>query len=95
MSKIKSLFLIGTIFVLCLFSFVIVGADDGGYRIEDYKFEGTYHKNNTVTVEETIKVQFTESRHGIYRTMPLFMDVKRDVGDVKRKCSSIKIKLKM
>ena len=81
MSKIKSLFLIGTIFVLCLFSFVIVGADEGGYRIEDYKFEGTYHKDNTVSVEETIKVQFTESRHGIYRTMPLFMDVKRDVGD--------------
>ena len=74
MRKVKSLFLIGTVFVLCLFSFVFVGADEGGYRIEDYKFEGTYHKNNTVTVEETIKVQFTESRHGIYRTMPLFME---------------------
>ncbi len=84
MRKIKSLFLIGTVFVLCLFSFVIVGADEGGYRIEDYKFEGTYHKNNTVSVEETIKVQFTESRHGIYRTMPLFMSVKRDVGDGKK-----------
>ena len=45
MRKVKSLFLIGTVFVLCLFSFVIVGADEGGYRIEDYKFEGTYHKN--------------------------------------------------
>ena len=54
MRKVKSLFLIGTVFVLCLFSFVIVGADEGGYRIEDYKFEGTYHKNNTVSVEETI-----------------------------------------
>ena len=84
MRKIKSLFLIGTVFVLCLFSFVIVGADEGGYRIEDYKFEGTYHKNNTVSVEETIKVQFTESRHGIYRTMPLFMEAKRDVGDGKK-----------
>lgn len=84
MRLIKSLFLIGTISILCLFSFVFVGADEGGYRIEDYKFEGTYHKNNTVTVEETIKVQFTESRHGIYRTMPLFMDVKRDVGNGKK-----------
>ena len=84
MRKVKSLFLIGTVFVLCLFSFVIVGADEGGYRIEDYKFEGTYHKNNTVSVEETIKVQFTESRHGIYRTMPLFMEAKRDVGDGKK-----------
>ena len=84
MRKVKSLFLIGTVFVLCLFSFVIVGADEGGYRIEDYKFEGTYHKNNTVSVEETIKVQFTESRHGIYRSMPLFMEAKRDVGDGKK-----------
>ncbi len=79
MRLIKSLFLIGTISILCLFSFVFVGADEGGYRINDYKFEGTYHKDNTVTVKESIKVQFTESRHGIYRTMPLFMDVKRDV----------------
>ncbi len=79
----KSLFLIGTIGILCLFSFVFVGADEGGYRIEDYKFEGTYHKDNTVSVTETIQVQFTESRHGIYRTMPLFMDVKRDVDGKK------------
>lgn len=84
MRLIKSLFLIGTISILCLFSFVFVGADEGGYRIEDYKFEGTYHKNNTVSVEETIKVQFTESRHGIYRTMPLFMEAKRDVGNGKK-----------
>ncbi|MBR3173405.1 MAG: DUF2207 domain-containing protein [Eubacterium sp.] len=84
MRKVKSLFLIGTVFVLCLFSFVIVGADEGGYKISDYKFEGTYHKNNTVSVTETIKVQFTESRHGIYRTMPLFMEAKRDVGNGKK-----------
>ncbi|MBP5773614.1 MAG: DUF2207 domain-containing protein [Eubacterium sp.] len=84
MRLIKSLFLIGTISILCLFSFVFVGADEGGYRIEDYNFEGTYHKNNTVTCEETIKVQFTESRHGIYRTMPLFMEAKRDVGNGKK-----------
>lgn len=80
MRLIKSLFLIGTISILCLFSFVFVGADEGGYRIDNYKFEGTYHKNNTVSVKETIDVEFFNQRHGIYRTMPLFMSVKRDVG---------------
>ena len=80
MRLIKSLILIGTISILCLFSFVFVGADEGGYHIDNYKFEGTYHKNNTVSVKETIDVDFYASRHGIYRYIPLFMSVKRDVG---------------
>lgn len=84
MRLIKSLFLIGTISILCLFSFVFVGADEGGYQIDNYKFEGTYHKNNTVSVKETIDVDFYASRHGIYRYIPLFMSVKRDVGEGKK-----------
>ena len=85
MRLIKGLFLIGTISILCLFSFVFVGADDGGYQIDNYKFEGTYHKNNTVSVKETIDVDFYASRHGIYRYIPLFMSVKRDVGKGEKK----------
>ena len=79
MRLIKALCLIGTISILCLFSFVIVGADEG-FDITNYKFEGVYHKDNTVSVKETIDVNFYQSKHGIYRTLPLFMYVKREVG---------------
>lgn len=50
-------------------------ADDGGYSITNYKFTGTLHENNTVTVTENITVNFTSDRHGIYREIPLYMYV--------------------
>ena len=46
---------------------------DTGFHITDYRMEGTWHENNTVTVTEHIDVNFTEDRHGIYRTIPLYM----------------------
>lgn len=85
MKKIKSILIIGTVLVLCLLSYGKVSADQGGYRITDYKFEGTYNTDNTVSVKETIDVDFSQSRHGIYRILPLSMYVKRvtDNGDTK------------
>ena len=75
----------GTVLVLCLLSYGNVSADQGGYHITNYKFEGTYNKDNTVDVKEIIDVEFSESRHGIYRSLPLSMYVKRvtDNGDTK------------
>ena len=56
-------------FALALLVFTCAGvpaeaADDG------YKFNGVWHENNTVSVTEKISVNFLESRHGIYRTIP-------------------------
>ena len=60
--------------LLCL-SPVVVQADEAGYTIQDYAVQATYHSNNTISVNETIAVNFTESRHGIYRNIPLNMYV--------------------
>ena len=48
-------------------------ADRAGYTITNYSFDGVYHSNNTVTVKETISVNFYEPRHGIYHTIPQFV----------------------
>lgn len=55
-------------------------ADRAGYTITAYKFNGTYHSNNTVTVNELIEVNFDEPRHGIYHSIPEFfyMNVSQD-----------------
>lgn len=45
-------------------------ADLAGYDITNYKFSGVYKSNNTVDVVEEITVNFTEPRHGIYRSFP-------------------------
>ncbi len=59
---------------LCM-SPTLIQADEGGYTIEDYQVEAVYHKNNTITAQETIQVNFSSPRHGIYRSIPLNMYV--------------------
>ncbi|MBP3853291.1 MAG: DUF2207 domain-containing protein, partial [Erysipelotrichaceae bacterium] len=55
---------------LSLFPSLSVQADQGGFTITDYHVESTLHEDNTLDVHETIQVNFTSSRHGIYRTIP-------------------------
>ncbi|MBQ0051909.1 MAG: DUF2207 domain-containing protein [Treponema sp.] len=59
-------------------------ADQAGYSIIDYKFHGLLHENNSVSVTEEITVNFTEPRHGLYRTIPSTMHVAREIdGETK------------
>lgn len=45
-------------------------ADEGGYTIKEYHFEGVLHANNEMDVTESITANFSEPRHGIYRSIP-------------------------
>lgn len=55
--------------------------DDGGYKITNYIFEGSLSKDNVLTVNETIYVDFFENRHGIYRSIPEHFRLDRMVGN--------------
>lgn len=54
-------------------------ADEGGYTITNYQVSAVLYDNNTVTQTEVIDVNFSSSRHGIYRSIPQTMYVGRNV----------------
>lgn len=66
--------------LLFLFCFLqpFLFADEGGFVIKDYSFQGVFKENNVMSVTEKIDVFFTEKRHGIYRTFPSEMYVTRE-----------------
>ena len=43
----------------------------GGYTIEDYNVDMIVNEDNTFNITETIKTNFTQYKHGIYRKLPL------------------------
>ena len=58
--------------LLCLgFCFTPVKANTTDYSIEDFHIDATYHKNNTITQTETIQVNYSTPKHGIYQYIPL------------------------
>lgn len=80
----KKSLLVCLILLFSVFAILPVCADDfdsdkGGYVIKDYHFSGVYKKNNSVEVTEKLLVDFAQPRHGIYRTLPLTMMVKRTI----------------
>lgn len=69
-----------TIFLLCFCAF----ADEGGYTITDYNFYGKLNEKNQLAVTETITVDFSEKRHGIYRDFPSYFTIDvQDNDDIK------------
>lgn len=85
----KTIRLISTILiiaVLCSLFVIKLGieasADSGGYTIKSLDFKGVVHENNSVSVTETLNVNFYEQRHGIYRAIPLTMYVGGKVADL-------------
>lgn len=46
-------------------------ADLGGYVIHRFDTQLTVERNATLVVEERLEVEFSEPRHGIYRTIPV------------------------
>lgn len=61
----KRFFFLGIFFI---FSLASIFADRQGYEIKNFKYKATYHSDNTISVWETIDVNFTEARHGIYQS---------------------------
>lgn len=59
----------------------VASADEGGYTIRDYTVHAVLHENNVLEVTETIQVDFSAKRHGIYRNIPTHMYVKRDTSE--------------
>ena len=50
------------------------------FRILNFNFVGTLSEKNVLSVTETIEVEFSEARHGIYRTLPTQFEVNRFNG---------------
>lgn len=85
MKKIKSI--IGVVITLILiitashiYSVNAASTSKGGYEIKGYDVDIVVTENNVLKVTEKINVYFYESRHGIYRTIPLKGDVVRNDG---------------
>lgn len=58
-----------------------VSADEGGYHIKDYQVNAVLHENNVLEIQETIQVNFSQKRHGIYRYIARDMYVDRDTSE--------------
>lgn len=70
--------------LLCLgFCFTPVKANTTDYSIEDFHIDATYHKNNTITQTETIQVNYSTPKHGIYQYIPLHFYVGYKDGEEK------------
>lgn len=52
-----------------------------GYYIDNYTVDVTVHEDNVLSVKEKIDVVFTERSHGIYRFIPSWVYVERDVSE--------------
>lgn len=69
--------------VLLLLSVLFIGQKAqaaGGYDIEQYHVDVNVTPYNTYEITETIKVNYSEYRHGIYRNLPLVNNVHRTDG---------------
>lgn len=74
-------------FVLLLCAFALAAAPtvraetgmaDDGYTIQNFHVDAVLHANNTVTQTETISVNFSEERHGIFRSLPRMVYLNQD-----------------
>ncbi len=72
--------LILTFFILLPSNNVMAIESSGGYKIEDYHIDMIVHENNIFDITETITVNFTEPRHGIFLRIPEVNSIKRTDG---------------
>ncbi len=57
--------------LLCLLFASPLAADRGGYRLTSFDVELAVEANAELAVTERLVVDFSEARHGIYRTIPI------------------------
>lgn len=72
--------ILSTLILVILFELILsssVLAIDSGYVIEYYDINMVVNENNTFDITETIRVNFTSPRHGIYRKIPLTNKIQR------------------
>jgi hypothetical protein len=70
----KKLFLFFVFGALSLFGTSVLAQDLGGFTIENYVVNIDVQKDGELQIDETISVDFSEERHGIYRTIPYLYD---------------------
>lgn len=70
-----------SVFYLILVSVVALAQSDPGYYFENYKVEMLVTKDNKYYVTEKIDAVFTERSRGIFRMIPTYVWVKRDVSE--------------
>lgn len=76
----KTLFMILIASCISLFYGQTASADEGGYYIKDYQVNAVLRENNVLEIQETIQVNFTQKRHGIYRYITSDVYVNRDTS---------------
>jgi hypothetical protein len=62
---------LGLILVLLLSTVSFVSADTAGFTTERFDVDVTISEDHVMSVKETIDADFYESRHGIFRYIPL------------------------
>lgn len=78
--KIRVLYLFMIVLLAWVWPAKTANADEGGYTIKDYHVDALLQKNNVLEITETIRVHFSQERHGIYRNIPKHMYVNRDTS---------------
>jgi len=68
------------ILTLILTSLSVTAQEDPGYYINKYIVEMDVHADNTYSIKENINVVFTMESHGIFRMIPEWVWVNRDVS---------------
>ena len=68
--------------IICLSGFALINpeaafasSDDQGFVITNYRMEAQVHENNSMDIRETIVVNFSQRKHGIYRTIPTWLRI--------------------
>lgn len=80
MKKIIALVCVVLVFTL-LFAPTVAFAGLGGYATKEFRVKATVTDDNAYHIEEHILVNFTESRHGIYRYIPIRQTIRQNTSD--------------
>src|SRR4030067_2397584 len=68
------------VFIVFFFLFTFfpkqVSAQSTGYKIDNFESAVVINQDASITVKETIEVDFNESRHGIFRVIPVTYSIK-------------------
>lgn len=67
--------------MLVVSTLVAFADNDPGYYFTNYNVEMTVKKDNKYLITEDIDVYFTDRSHGIFRMIPTYVWVKRDVSE--------------
>ena len=75
MSLMKKLLLFIFIFLFLFFPGSVF-AQSEGYKVDSFKSQIEINQDASITVKETIDIDFNESRHGIFRVIPVTYSIK-------------------